>query len=315
MIGWTVAAILALLLAVGALWQHASMKREKAAFSCPGKMVDVPGARMHVLAKGEGPRIVLLSGWNTAVPSADFQPLADELIHHGFRVVTPEKPGYGFSTDSDVPRELDTIIDELRLALLKAGEPGPYLLLGHSMAGTELVRWASRFPEEVLALYSLDAPAPMCYTHVPMPPLWTRHIQRFMRFFGMKRLSMAIPRHRKSYWKYLNQYAYLDPKLLPLEKAMVINNGGNHAVWNEMKQLPANARVAGGDVPASIPLMMFIATDTKEQRWDALQPTEDEFIARNHARTMLVEGMHNLQHFQPALLAQTIAQDKEMLRR
>ena len=59
--------------------------------------------------------------------------------------------------------------------------------------------------------------------------------------------------------------------------------------------------------------MMFIASDTYDNRGDALQPTEDEFIARNHARPLIVEGMHNLQHFQPALIAQTIAADKERL--
>lgn len=305
-------AVLFLFLA-GMAWQRWAAAKERAAFPCPGKMVDVPGTRMHVLARGEGPRIILLSGWNTAAPSVDFQPLADELISRGFRVVTPEKPGYGFSTDTAVPRELDVVIDEVRLALRKAGEPGPYLLLGHSMAGTELVRWANRFPQEVLALYSLDAPAPECYTHVPLPPLWMRHVQRFQRFFGLKRLSMAIPRLRKGYWKYLNQYAYLDARLLPVEKAMVIKNGGNRATWDEMKRLPANARIAGGGVPGQIPLTMFIASDTRDNRWDALQPTEDAFIERNHAKTMVLEGLHNLQHFQPAQIAEVIAQDKEML--
>lgn len=312
MIGWIFGALM-LLLAGGMVWQQRAAKRDRASFPCPGKMVEVPGARMHVLARGEGPRIVLLSGWNTAVPSADFQPLADALISRGFRAVIPEKPGYGFSTDTAVPREIDVVINELRLALREAGEPGPYFLLGHSMAGTELVRWANRFPEEVLALYSLDAPAPMCYTHVPLPPMWAQYVQRFQRFFGLKRLSMSIPRFRKSYWKYLNQYAYLDPALLPLEKAMVIKNCGNHAVWDEMRRLPANARVAGDHVPEQIPLMMFIASDTKNNRWETLQPTEDAFIARNHAKSMVVEGMHNLQHFQPSQIAQVIAEDKEML--
>ena len=304
---------LVLLLAAGALWEKRCRARDAAAYPFPGKLVEVPGASVHVLAQGEGPRIVLLSGWNTAVPSVDFQPLAKELNARGFRVVMPEKPGYGYSSDSDVPRQLDTVVDEIRLALREAGETGPYLLLGHSMSGTELVRWANRFPEEVLAIYSLDAPAPLCYTTVPLPPLFARHIQRFQHFFGLKRLSMAIPRFRRSYWKYLNQYAYLDPALLPIEKAMVIRNGGSHAVWNEMKLLRSNAKVAGGEVPDGIPVTMFIASDTKNNRWDALQPLEDEFIARNHARTMVVEGMHNLQHYQPALIAETIAGDKERL--
>ena len=118
MLGWIIAAvIIAALLAAGALWEKRCRRQDAAAYPCPGKMVDVPGARMHVLAQGEGPRIVLLTGWNTAVPSVDFQPLARELNARGFRVVIPEKPGYGYSTDSNVPRTLDTVVDELRLAL------------------------------------------------------------------------------------------------------------------------------------------------------------------------------------------------------
>lgn len=308
---WLLAIVLALALVGGAVWQRLCARRDEKAFPCPGVIVEACGARLHVRAEGEGQRVVLLSGWGTAVPSADFQPLATELVRRGFRVVIPEKPGYGFSPDTRAPRTLDAVLDELRGALAQAGEEGPYILMGHSMAGVELLRWACRFPQEVLALYSLDAPAPMCYQTVPAPPRFAAYIQRAQRFFGLKRLSMAIPRFRRGYWKYLNNYRYLDPALLPLEKAMTIKNGGNHATWDEMKRLKENAKLAGGSVPEGIPLTMFIASDTKDKRWAQLQPEEDAYIARNHAKTVVLEGLHNLQHYQPARMAEIVAADWE----
>lgn len=308
---WLLAIVLALALAGGAVWQRVMTRRDEKAFLCPGEMVISCGARLHVRAEGEGQRVVLMSGWGAAAPCVDFQPLASELVRRGFRVMIPEKPGYGFSPDTRVPRRVDTVLDELRGALAQAGEDGPYILMGHSMAGVELLRWACRFPQEVLALYTLDAPAPMCYLSVPTPPLFAAYIQRAQRFFGFKRLSMAIPRFRRGYWKYLNNYRYLDPALLPLEKAMTIKNGGNHATWDEMKRLKENATLAGGSLPEGIPLTMFIASDTREKRWEQLQPEEDAYIARNHARTMVVEGLHNLQHYQPVKMAEVVAADWE----
>lgn len=305
---WVLAAATAIL-AAGSIWQKEKVRHEQQSLQAPGLMLDVPGARMHVLARGEGQPVVLLSGWGVACPTVDFQPLAKELLSRGFRVIVPEKPGYGFSSLTKAPRALDTVVDELHEALQKAGEKGPYILLGHSMAGTEILRWACRYPTEVKALYALDAPAPLCYLTVPAPPAWMGVLQRMQRATGLRRLCMSIPKLRKRYWKYLNNYRFLDPSLLPVEKAMTLKNQGNRVIWDEITRLKENAKVAGDTVPDGIPLTMFIASDTQDKRWQMLQPAEDEYIAKNHARTVRLEGLHNLQHYQPRQIAQEIAKD------
>lgn len=299
----------AALLAAGMVWQHISAKRERGFFLFTGKMMDVPGAKMHVLSQGKGVPVVLLSGWDTAVPSVDFQPLVKELNGKGFHTIIVEKPGYGFSSWTKAPRDIDTVVDEMHLALEKAGEKGPFILCGHSMAGTEMLRWACRYPDEVRALYTLDAPAPLCYTTLPVPPAFMTTLQGFMRVIGLRRLLMMLPNYRKSYWKYLNDYHYLDPALLPLEKAMQINNCGCPTMKEEMVRLPDNSRIAGDVLPEGIPLTMFIASETKERFWDKMQPLEDEYIAKNNGTVIDLPGRHNLQHYAPDKIAQRICDD------
>lgn len=52
---------------------------------------------------------------------------------------------------------LRCVAADLRSLLEEAGEPGPYVLLGHSFGGTEAVTFASQHPDEVVGLVLLDA--------------------------------------------------------------------------------------------------------------------------------------------------------------
>jgi pimeloyl-ACP methyl ester carboxylesterase len=56
---------------------------------------------------------------------------------------------------------------DLHSLLEGAGEPGPYVVLGHSFGGAEAVAFASQHPDEVVGILLLDAspvtwPAAMC---------------------------------------------------------------------------------------------------------------------------------------------------------
>ena len=46
---------------------------------------------------------------------------------------------------------------ELHAALESVGEPGPYVLVGHSFGGAEAVAFASMFPDQVSGLLLIDA--------------------------------------------------------------------------------------------------------------------------------------------------------------
>jgi len=290
-----------ILAAGGSIAQYLLTRRDRKRCQALGMQVSVPGARMHIYAQGRGPSLVLLSGWSTAVPSVDYQPLIHALLPF-YRVIVIEKPGYGFSSDTRVPRVLPTIVDELRAALKAAGETGPYLLCGHSMAGCEVVYWSCRYPDEVRGAVMLDAPAPPCYETLPLFPSVLWHSFALVRFIGLRRLFLHFPPFVHRYQSHLNGYRYLDPSLLPVERAMQASRYLSRPMREEMRRLRENCRTAGGKLPEGLKLLMFVASNTKT-RWKLLQPEEDAFIARNNAMVVELTGKHNLQHYAPSEIA------------
>ena len=113
-----------------------------------------PNVRLHYLDfGGQGPPLVLLAGLgNTAHAFDDFAPLFTARFH----VVALTRRGFG---ESDHPRDgYDTprLVDDIRAAL-DALRLQRVLLVGHSIAGEEMTRFAGTYPDRVDKLVYLDA--------------------------------------------------------------------------------------------------------------------------------------------------------------
>ena len=150
----------------GSYLEHRDLVRqEKAAYPPPGSIVRVDAddgeeVRLHVYAAGRGdPTLVFLAGLGTSAPVFDFRPLYDRLSED-YRIAVVERVGYGWSEIARSPRDIDTVLGQTRAALAGAGEAPPYVLLPHSMAGLEAVRWAQEHPNEVAAIIGLDPLVP-----------------------------------------------------------------------------------------------------------------------------------------------------------
>ena len=121
-----------------------------------GQFVQIDGHDMNVLVKGQGAHtLVFLSGWGTASPVLDFKALYSQL-ETDFRIVVPEKFGYGFSDIVKTKRSLAANVEYYREALSKLGIEGPYILCPHSLSGLETMIWAQKYPNEVEAIVGLD---------------------------------------------------------------------------------------------------------------------------------------------------------------
>lgn len=128
-----------------------------------GTPVTVDGRTMYVYSEGEGPHtFVFMSGFGTASPIYDFKPLYTKLSTDN-RIAVVEKFGYGFSDDSDSPRDLSTMLSQTRAALTAAGIEAPYVLVPHSASGMEALYWAQQYPEEVEAITASDIAMPGTY--------------------------------------------------------------------------------------------------------------------------------------------------------
>lgn len=121
----------------------------------PGRLIDVGGFKLHIYATGPpaGPVVVLdaaLAG--TAISWCLVQPEVARFA----RVCAYDRAGLGWSEAGPLPRTAGRLAAELHVLLERAGEPPPYVLVGHSFGGLVLRVFAARWPHETAALVLVD---------------------------------------------------------------------------------------------------------------------------------------------------------------
>lgn len=133
------------------------MARSDLAYNpAPGCLVDVGGYRLHLNCSGQGsPVVVLDAGLGDAC--LVWQTVQEQLTAYG-RVCSYDRAGYGWSESGPKPRSFQRAAEELHTLLKNAGEPGPFVLVGHS-AGANTVRlYAAAYPEEVVGMVLIEPP-------------------------------------------------------------------------------------------------------------------------------------------------------------
>ena len=83
------------------------------------------------------------------------------------RVCAYDRAGQGWSEEAASPRDGVQSAEELHTLLAKAGEHGPYVLVGHSTGGTYAMTYAARYPDQVAGMVLLDSSSPEQFTAMP----------------------------------------------------------------------------------------------------------------------------------------------------
>ena len=142
-----------------------------------GEMVDIGGRRMHLICEGpksDKPTVLLEAG--AFGFSADFGVVQEKLVAQGMHVCAYDRAGLGLSDPGPEPRDGLAVIGDLEKLLAAAHEDGPFILVGHSMAGLYLRLYAGRNPGKVVGLVLVDAATPES-TDTPLG-------EQFARQFG-----------------------------------------------------------------------------------------------------------------------------------
>jgi pimeloyl-ACP methyl ester carboxylesterase len=120
-----------------------------------GKMVDLGGHRLHVNCTGKGrPTVVVENGLGDF--SFDWI-LVQSRVSEFTRICAYDRAGYAWSDPGPKPRTFAQINLELRDALSKLGERGPFILVGHSYGGAVVRNFATTYPAEVAAMVLVDS--------------------------------------------------------------------------------------------------------------------------------------------------------------
>lgn len=150
----------------------------------PGRLIDVGGHRLHLFCIGQGDVGVLLDAGLGGF-SLEWLKVQSDLAAET-RVCSYDRAGYGWSDAGPYPRTTARIVNELHTLLERAGESGPWVLVGHSFGGYTMQMFAKQFAAEVAGLVLVDSSHPDQSQRLP-----ARDTSRESR--GYRRRMMSWP--------------------------------------------------------------------------------------------------------------------------
>lgn len=271
---------------------HTSKKKKEDIYMIPpGKMVEVNGHYLHVLEGGNPDgEYTLVFMHNAAVvdDAIALRPLFDELSE--YRLVLVERSGTGFSDNSGVDRDIDTILEETRMALSGAGISGPYILVPNGSAGVEAVYWCIEHPEEVEAVIGINMYYPEQFADVlaeDYAGFFDYLMVMFCNIGGLRVVKNIYPS---------NDYGIYTAMEMNIRNALISQRGYTMDIFNEREQTVGNAKkVSDLGWPEKTKMYMIYAnplmepyindnSELKEQYEKARQDAEDiDFVGEYNA--------------------------------
>ncbi|WP_172255268.1 alpha/beta fold hydrolase [Saccharibacillus deserti] len=307
-LGWVLIALLLLLLA-GFVYQWFGEREDRPAFVAPGQLVEVEGRRMHVYVEekpgkaADEATVVLIAGWGTASPYADFSPMY-EFLQEQAQFAVVERFGYGYSDITDEKRDIDRITEEMHEALQQAGVEPPYVLTGHSLGSLEAIRFAQLYPDEVQGIVTIDAGSPEFYKTFPVR---TMQLQRVAIKSGLVRALY----HVNGFDAYLNGQRNglkrLSPEMKEQDRLATLLVAINDNVTDEIRRTHANAdKLIAAKSRLDIPMIQLVADQfgAVTEEWMDTQRQFGESWS-DDSKTVVVQGSgHAIHAYDPKSTAE-----------
>jgi pimeloyl-ACP methyl ester carboxylesterase len=155
---YSIAALIIVPPATGAVYQQILLSSERRAHPMPGELIDVGGYKMHIYCTGPGgPAVILDSGLGDSYMSwRNVQPEIAKFVS----VCSYDRAGMGYSEPSPRPRTSRVFAEELHELLHAARVAPPYILVGHSFGGFNARLFASRYRFETAGMVLVDSSHP-----------------------------------------------------------------------------------------------------------------------------------------------------------
>lgn len=252
------------LAAVGGFAETVALQRDAAGMKMPGTSYDVGGHRLHLRCAGAGsPTVVLQSGlggmslsWARVAPA----------VAATTRVCAYDRAGQGWSGDASGPQDGLAVTTDLHALLAAAGEPAPYVLVGHSTGGVYAMTYAARYPAQVAGMVLLDSSTPDQFTALPQYASTYAMMRRGLGLgptvarLGVGRL---VPDRAMSGLPSPEARQY---------RALAASSRGMHNMRDEFSGLRAAFAQAGAlRTLSGKPLAVLTAADEQQPGWSAAQ--------------------------------------------
>ncbi len=280
-------------MSIGALWRSGYLKKKKQEIEPYGQMVDVNDGNIHVYAMGSGEKkIVLLPGLGIPLPVADFSPLM-RTLSKTYTVICIEYFGVGFSSGTSRPRTCENYVEEIREALQQAGFSAPFILMPHSISTIYSEYYASKYPEEVEAVISLDGTSSAYYQRTPKIVAFVLPLASSMQVLGIMPAVALLTTNRKK----LRSYGYTKQEI---DDSIIFSGFSlNKTLLEQMTQSSEHIKQTMDlPFPESVPFLKIIASKTWETCNKQLKMTPKEYQIQHlarigpHAQYEIMEGDH-----------------------
>ena len=286
--------VIAVFMLIGSILHATYFKGKIEEIKPYGQLVNVNDGQMHVYSLGNGEKtIVLLPGIGVGLPSADFAPLMRKLSEK-YTVVNVEYFGVGFSSKTSEPRTSENYVEEIRTALNQVGFKAPYVLMPHSISSVYSEYYASKYPEEIEAVISLDGTS-TAYDGGEMPAIVKSllKIAKFQQSTGF--LSLIAPLTTNKEQLFSKGYTKKEISDMITFAGFSINDN----LLEQMASTPDHIKETMDlPFPESVPYFKVISKKTYEtpnkQIKMAPQKYQEEHIERigSHPKYEILDGTH-----------------------
>ncbi len=214
--------------------------------------VDVGDVHLHIYTEGNGQNtLVFMAGFAMCSPTLSFKRLFTKLTAK-YKIVVVEKPGYGFAALSKAKKDIHSLVNWQRKALLLCDIPPPYILCPCSFSGLEALYWAQQYPKEVRSMVGLDMTFPALMKEYKSITTISR-IFSFAMQTGLVRLFPSVMNDETM------QHGNLTEKEKEIYANLFFQRAFGKDIVNEAIALKENIRTVEKHPLPTVPMLLFIS--------------------------------------------------------
>jgi pimeloyl-ACP methyl ester carboxylesterase len=224
-----------------------------------GEMVDIGGGRrMHIICEGPrsaAPTILFEAG--SFGFSADWAAVQEKVVALGMHACSYDRAGMGLSDPGPAPRDGIAVASDLEKLLAAVREDGPFILVGHSMAGLRIQLFANRNPGRIAGLVFVDAATP----EVTDTPSGQNFVKQFTRASRLASFGASLGLYGPLAGTWLGDKYGLPPAASAEKRRAFADPGHNRTASAEVDQwqVTADQAKASGPLNPAWPVAVITA--------------------------------------------------------
>ncbi|EEM18180.1 hypothetical protein bpmyx0001_9140 [Bacillus pseudomycoides DSM 12442] len=283
------------------IYHNYQLSKESSLIKSEGTLVNFNNKKINVYKEGSGEdTYVFMSGSGIAAPAYELKGLYSKFSKEN-KIAVIERAGYGYSDAFHDDRDIDTMLEQSREALIQSGNKPPYILVPHSISGIEAIYWTQKYPNEVKGIIALDIGLPKQYVTHKMNLVDSLKVRGFnlLTKMGVHRLFPSV-----TYNPEVIRQSFLTEHEKEMYKALSYKQFFNNDMEQELLQSYNNGKKSVNlPIPKETPILFLaaIAEQNKNSKYTKQKNKDYEEFAEQLliADVIKIQGTHSIYLYEP----------------